>query len=344
MVGIVDTRMAQEINLGGTIYISSKRAAEIMEYSQDYIGQLARAGQIEARRVAGMWYVLEDSVRKHKEKRDIIEIEEQAEKPLESPLQVVEPDESAPVVQENALESEITFDGKGYVSATRASSITGYSHDYVTQLAREEKIPSHQIGNRWYVERQGILAHKKEKDSLLAAVQAQSVGINRESIESSPQSLPETRSESHFVYQEDASELFPRIQEKEVSLPEAVMSEAYEEDGNDNVLSDAVNQIRVRVIPEKRKQYGEPAATLRTSISAYLSAPKVVMFSIVFVGFVASGVGAFVYLQRTSKNILPVPGMMTNTSVTMPAAAASAHLTAIAEQLFSKELEYQRRR
>ena len=63
-------RMAQEINLGGTIYISSKYAAEKTGYTQDYIGQLARGGSIEAKRVSGMWYILEESLRAYKEKAD----------------------------------------------------------------------------------------------------------------------------------------------------------------------------------------------------------------------------------------------------------------------------------
>ena len=62
--------MAQEIDLGGTIYVSSKRAAEITGYTQDYIGQLARAGSITAQRVSGLWYVVEESLRNYKSKAD----------------------------------------------------------------------------------------------------------------------------------------------------------------------------------------------------------------------------------------------------------------------------------
>ena len=46
--------MAEEVVLEGREYISSKRASEITQYSQDYIGQLARGGVIDAKRVGGL--------------------------------------------------------------------------------------------------------------------------------------------------------------------------------------------------------------------------------------------------------------------------------------------------
>lgn len=73
--------------------------------------------------------------------------------------------------------SALSFEGKEYVSASRAAKITGYNQDYVGQLARGGKIPSKQIGNRWYVDSAALVQHKAEKDALLAAVQADSVGI-----------------------------------------------------------------------------------------------------------------------------------------------------------------------
>jgi hypothetical protein len=71
----------------------------------------------------------------------------------------------------------VSFGGQEYISANRASKITGYNQDYVGQLARSGKIRSRQLGSRWYVDEQAIVRHKKEKDALLAAVQSESVGI-----------------------------------------------------------------------------------------------------------------------------------------------------------------------
>src|SRR5262245_59436630 len=141
--------MTQEIDLGGTIYVSSKRAAEISGYAQDYIGQLARSGQIDAKRISGLWYIQQDSLKSHKEKADQYV-------PVPPQRQSANPD----------LDASISFDGKDYVSAQRGAKITGYSNDYVGQLARSSKIVSRQVGNRWYVDREALIEHKRHNDSL----------------------------------------------------------------------------------------------------------------------------------------------------------------------------------
>lgn len=52
-----------ELTIGDKIYISSKRAAAITGYAKDYVGQLCREGQVEAKMVGRSWYVLESSIR-----------------------------------------------------------------------------------------------------------------------------------------------------------------------------------------------------------------------------------------------------------------------------------------
>ena len=153
--------MSEEVAIDSVVYISSKRASDSSGYTRDYIGQLARKCVIEAQRVGGLWYVSAESLLTYKRKADA----------YTSPQ---------PVKTENRSESAdsiIAFDGSDYISSIRASEITGYHADYVGQLAREGKILSRQIGNRWFVDRAGIEAHKEEKDALLAAVQANSVGL-----------------------------------------------------------------------------------------------------------------------------------------------------------------------
>lgn len=152
------------IMLGELKYLSSKEAAEVTGYTQDYVGQLARGGQIEAKRVSGMWYVNEESLKAYKAKADEF---------VPTPPQSVLPRHNA--------ETSVSFDGKDYVSTSRASKLTGYNQDYVGQLARSGEILSRQVGNRWYVDRESLLAHKKEKDALLAAVQVESVGLAKPS-------------------------------------------------------------------------------------------------------------------------------------------------------------------
>jgi len=151
--------MSDVVLLEGKEYISSKKAAESSGYAQDYIGQLARKGLIEAQRVGGLWYVSMASLTGYKSN---------AEK------YVPQQPERAPQTEPESL---ISFDGRDHISAARAAKITGYHQDYVGQLARSGAIMSRQVGNRWYVDREAILGHKNEKDRLLGAVQAQSVGI-----------------------------------------------------------------------------------------------------------------------------------------------------------------------
>jgi len=153
--------MSQEIELEGKQYISSKRASELTGYAQDYIGQLARKSLIEARRIGGLWYVSLEALLNYKQNAENFKPE-------------------PPVRDESQDPSSLVFlDGKEYFSAARAADVTGYHSDYVGQLARSGAIQSKQIGNRWYVEKTSIADHKKEKDALLAAVQAESVGLKR---------------------------------------------------------------------------------------------------------------------------------------------------------------------
>lgn len=62
--------MSSVIVLDGKEYISSRRASELSGYAQDYIGQLARGGHVEARRIGGLWYISSDSLKEHQEKKD----------------------------------------------------------------------------------------------------------------------------------------------------------------------------------------------------------------------------------------------------------------------------------
>ena len=165
--------MSDEIPVGDQIYVSSKRASEICGYSQDYIGQLARSNQIEAKRVGGLWYVYMRSLESY----------------------IAQPEVAKSVSNENHLAQTepdvlVSFDGRNYISANRASKLTGYNQDYVGQLARSGKILARQVGNRWYVDHEGILTHKKEKDELLATVQASAVGIQQNNVTKSSDISP----------------------------------------------------------------------------------------------------------------------------------------------------------
>lgn len=200
--------MTQEIVVEGKQFISSKRASELSGYAQDYIGQLARKQLIDARRVGGLWYVLLDS---------LMSYQKQAEAYKPQPP-VYQPEMNA------APDTVITFDGKDYISAARAASLTGYHQDYVGQLARSGTLLSKQIGNRWYVERTSILDHKEEKDRLLGSVQAESVGIRRFTghVEQTKKLDNDRYSGStpYFKYVADSSDLIPSVAGNDPQIPE----------------------------------------------------------------------------------------------------------------------------
>lgn len=56
----------EKILIDGKEYISSGRAARLVGYTKDYVGQLARDGKINAKRIGRNWYIEEDSITKHK--------------------------------------------------------------------------------------------------------------------------------------------------------------------------------------------------------------------------------------------------------------------------------------
>lgn len=184
--------MAEEIAIGGKTYISSRRASQQSSYAQDYIGQLARSGQIDAHRVGTLWYVSMDSLLSHKNRPEEKRPEAARQARSESP------------------EVLVSFDGSDHLSAARAAEITGYHPDYVSQLAREGTVPARQVGNRWYVEQHAILSHKKEKDSLLAAVQAESVGLHKASGVSKELGIAsDVDDRPFFTYTMDEADLMP---------------------------------------------------------------------------------------------------------------------------------------
>jgi hypothetical protein len=59
--------MAQDsLILEGIQYISSKRAADLTDYTKDYVGQLCRAKKVDAHLIGRNWYVSEEGILAHK--------------------------------------------------------------------------------------------------------------------------------------------------------------------------------------------------------------------------------------------------------------------------------------
>jgi hypothetical protein len=185
--------MSEEVTVAGKTYISSKRASKLTGYSQDYIGYLARTGQVSAQRIGGLWYVVLDSLKAHQEVGK----------------QKAENDPTPEIQTSSDPESFVGLDGKSYISASRASKSSGYNQDYVGQLARSGQIVARQVGNRWYVDETSLRKHKEEKDALLAAVQTDSVGIARHTVPSATPTRPEDSAAGIMEYFADESDLLP---------------------------------------------------------------------------------------------------------------------------------------
>lgn len=313
--------MAQEIDLGGTIYISSKRAAEITGYTQDYIGQLARSEQIAAQRISGLWYVVEQSLQDYKARAD--EFKPEPPKPTSMP----------------DIESSVSFDGKDYVSAQRAAKITGYHQDYVGQLARSGKILSRQVGNRWYVDREALVEHKKHNDALLAAVQTESVGLARTEAAPAPQ-----EEDLHFKYlaTEEASNWPPLVQSRQGDINE------------NNDISDEIervpeiNEIPIRVIrPRTLEKMPATTARFQRSLSSYRSSGFVsILVGITIIGLLGIA-GGYVYTMHrpwvvTAQNQIQhlVRASISHTpSIKLP---ASIKVPDFIKSRLTKELYYRR--
>jgi hypothetical protein len=186
-----------EVQLGGKTFISVRRASEITGYTRDYLGQLARSGKVDAQRIGRSWYVTVDSLSSHQEKA-----QEYEPNPPEK-LQDFGPD----VI--------VSLDGVEYISSKRASQISQYSQDYVTQMARAGKISSKSVGGRWFVAREQLLHHKKTSDEALAKVQVASVGLVR------PALLPEkeTKDSELLTYAADDSDLLPKMLAQKPTQP-----------------------------------------------------------------------------------------------------------------------------
>lgn len=73
-----------EMILSNRKYVTTKRAARVTGYAQDYIGQLIRSGKLKATKVGKSWFVAEDEVLKLAGKPEAIQGPDRALAVLES--------------------------------------------------------------------------------------------------------------------------------------------------------------------------------------------------------------------------------------------------------------------
>lgn len=323
--------MTDELTLSGKRFISSKRAAEEIGYAQDYIGQLARSGSIDAQRVGGLWYVALDSLNAYRSKE-----ESEADQHVSSVSREV------PSVTHSVHNEFVSFDGKDYISASRASELTGYNQDYVGQLARSGKILSRQIGKRWYVERSGIMAHKEQKDALLAAVQSQAVGISRDQQrkEHDVRDITPVHTPVLTYIPEPQVDLLPKI---------PVLSRAqdiFEDTDDERSDSAAAHEVPIRVsrhpVAQRsfmRHPHHRPVKYEKTNNKAILTGAALTVVVVLSFGLSLFDTGAkFASLQGGLRSI--VPAVPENTAMLGAASVAFDSYIAFVEDIFVPELVY----
>jgi len=154
----------ENLVIEGKNYIPSKRAAELMGYTQDYIGQLCRGGKISAERISGVWYVSEDEFSempsKVKKKGGL------ADGSLNPSMvgktnktNTKKKSKKRSDVKKN--KDNITLGGVDYISSRRAAELMGYTQDYIGQLCRGGRISAERIGKGWYIPKSVV--HKDKK-------------------------------------------------------------------------------------------------------------------------------------------------------------------------------------
>jgi hypothetical protein len=137
------------------------------------------------------------------------------------------------VASNEGHQDTISHHGKTYVSSADAAKATGYSQDYIGQLARSGAVTAKKVGRKWFVEKASLEAHKNHNDGLLAAVQAGAAGITQEkeasitrpsTTEKAPVNetdLPKKAAHAIpiITYQRDDGSLVPGAHSKEEDTP-----------------------------------------------------------------------------------------------------------------------------
>ena len=316
-----------EVVLDGKTYVASKKAASECGYAQDYVGQLCRKGFIEARRVSGQWYVQLDSLKAYKDKAETF-------KP--------EPPKYQP---DPSVEASVTVEGKEYVSAARAAKAAEYNQDYIAQLARAGKVPSKQMGNRWYVELESLLKHRKEKDAMLRAVQAESVGLHRpqQKIGMSVPAEPFIKKvdEPLMSYSSESKPLFPEIAES------VALRAVPDTKSEDMPIIGPTSRIPIKVLHPLKIQAQDVLATISESSRDRntVSVPRKAIFQatslrLAFSIVLLMAVGLSAYKKDT---IFAVVGNVFQTSQTASVGSISDRSAEIIEQILTKEIVYERK-
>src|SRR3989338_4613562 len=113
-------------------YLSVKQASKLTGYSKDYISKLCREKIVDGKMLGKNWFVSEESVLKYK----------------------------------RSLGSRGFQKMEGrYISVKDASSLTGYSKDYISRLCRQNLVAGRLIGRVWFVDEEAVIEYKNTPTS-----------------------------------------------------------------------------------------------------------------------------------------------------------------------------------
>jgi len=125
----------------------------------------------------------------------------------------------------------LQIDGTTYQKVSSAARDTGYTADYVGQLCRAGKINAKLVGRTWYVEKEAIGGHKREKvrsnSSKTRESLASELKVHSESNRSTPVAMhplfaPARRThllDAEVRYESDEDHLMPTVKRTHVEEP-----------------------------------------------------------------------------------------------------------------------------
>ncbi|MCH7530029.1 hypothetical protein IIB50_02850 [Patescibacteria group bacterium] len=160
---------------------------------------------------------------------------------------------------------ELIFGGKKFVSARRASRITGYTKDYIGQLSRADKIEARLVGRNWYIEEESLLTHRKQTKGGLESIQR----INEVNNEVKDKTLLNKPKKSviqpfEMIYHgsEDDKPLNPEPKKPELQHNDQKNIDNYEQESQISIKKEYSEQTKQVSLPPQHIKMGTPKSDI----------------------------------------------------------------------------------
>lgn len=125
----------------------------------------------------------------------------------------------------------LIFSGRTYISSKRASRLTGYTTDYIGQLARARRLDARLVGRSWYVEEGSICGHRREKATTYDSAHSVYTPVKRKGEYTARQRalVNELTSRTHPLHEQDASKIYFEYEIEPLLPPLKKAEEAHRE-------------------------------------------------------------------------------------------------------------------